>query len=101
VRAIGTKIEDKDYYYYYYYYHTDSEASTYKHASCVKTLRFQKNEDTPVKARSSSISDLHKIIVSPERTLVLPPVFDSDRYEMLSVRLETARLNGVCTIDLI
>jgi hypothetical protein len=54
-----------------------------------------------VNLRSSSTSDLPKKIVSPERALVLPPVFDSDKYEALSVQMETVRLNGVCTIDLI
>jgi hypothetical protein len=64
-------------------------------------LRSARNEDKPVKLRSSSTSDLPKKIVSPERTLVLPPVFDTDKFEALSVQLETVRLNGVCTIDLL
>jgi hypothetical protein len=38
---------------------------------------------------------------SPERALVLPPVSDSDKYEALSVQLETLRLNGVSAIGLI
>jgi hypothetical protein len=42
-----------------------------------------------------------KKTVSLERSLVLPPVFDRDKYEALSVQLETVRLDGVCTIDLI
>jgi hypothetical protein len=54
-----------------------------------------------VKLRSSSTSDLPQKIVSPERTLVLPPVFDTDKFEALSVQLETVYLNGVCTIDLL
>jgi hypothetical protein len=33
--------------------------------------------------------------------LVLPPVFDSDKYGAFSIHLETVRLNEVCTIDLI
>jgi hypothetical protein len=54
-----------------------------------------------VKLRSSSTSDLPKEVVSPERALVLPPVFDSNKYEALRVWLETVRLSGVCIIDLI
>jgi hypothetical protein len=52
-----------------------------------------------VKPRSSSASDLPKKTVSPERALILPPVFDSDKYEALSVQPETVHLNGFCTID--
>jgi hypothetical protein len=47
------------------------------------------------------MSNLPKKIVSPERALVLPPVFDTNKFEGLSVQLKTVRLNGVCTIDLI
>jgi hypothetical protein len=54
----------------------------------------------PVKFCSSSRLDIPKKIVSPERALVLSPVFDSDIYEALSVQLETVRLSGVCAIDL-
>jgi hypothetical protein len=50
---------------------------------------------------SSSTSDLPKKIVSPERASVLPVVFDSDKYEAVSIQLETLRLSGVCTTDLI
>jgi hypothetical protein len=57
-------------------------------------------DDTPVKTRSSSTSDLPKKVVSPERSLVLPPVMDTDRYEALCVQLETVRLNGACALDL-
>jgi hypothetical protein len=46
------------------------------------------------------MSNLPKKIVSLEMTLVLPPVFDSDKYEALSIQLESVRLSGVCTIDL-
>jgi hypothetical protein len=45
--------------------------------------------------------DLLKKIVSPERTLLLSPIFDSNKYEALSVHLETVSLNGICTIGLI
>jgi hypothetical protein len=84
-----------------YAYYTDSGASTYKCAACVKTLPPERYDDTAVKLRSSSTSDHPKKIVSPDRAFVLPPVFDTDKYEALSVQLETGRLNGVCTIDLI
>jgi hypothetical protein len=67
----------------------------------VKSLRLQLNDDTPVKTPSSSTSDLPKKVISPERALVLPPVSDSDKYESLSVQLQTVRLNGVCAIGLI
>lgn len=30
----------------------------------------------------------------------MPTVFDSDKYEELSVQVETVRLNGFCTVDL-
>jgi hypothetical protein len=42
-----------------------------------------------------------KKVISPERSLVLPPVIDSDKYEALCVQLETVRLNGACALDLI
>jgi hypothetical protein len=54
-----------------------------------------------VKIRSSSTSDLPKKVISPERSLVLPPVIDTDKYEALCVQLETVRLNSVCAINLI
>jgi hypothetical protein len=44
------------------------------------------------KPYSSSMSDLPKKVVWPERALLLPPVFDSNTYEILSVQLETERL---------
>jgi hypothetical protein len=47
------------------------------------------------------MSDLPKKIFSPKSALVLRPVFNSGRYEELRVQLETAGLNGVCTIALI
>jgi hypothetical protein len=79
----------------------ESGASTYKCAALDKTLRSQRNDDTPVKPCSSSTSDLPKENVSPDRALFLPPVFKSDKYEALSVQLERIRLNEVCTVDLI
>jgi hypothetical protein len=70
-----------------YQFYTGSGVSTFKCAFCVKALRLQQNDDTPVKTRSSSTSDLPKKVISPERALVLPPVSDSDKYEALSVQL--------------
>ena len=79
----------------------DSGVSTYKCAECVKLLRVQRNDDSPVKTRSASASDAPRKVVSPERSLVLPPVFDTDKFEALSVQVETVRHIGVCTLDLI
>jgi hypothetical protein len=84
-----------------YQFYTGSGVSTFKSASCVKALCLQRNDDTPVKTRSSSTSDLPKKVISPERALALPPISDPDKYEAPSVQLETVRLNGVCAIDLI
>jgi hypothetical protein len=64
-------------------------------------LRAKRNDDTPVKTRSSSTSDLPKKVFSPERSLVLPSATDADKYEAICVHLETFRLNGACTLDLI
>jgi hypothetical protein len=77
-----------------YRYYTNSGVSTYKCTTCVKVLRLQRGDDTPVKTRSSSTSDLPKKVISPERSLVLLPVIDTDRYEALCMQLETVRLNG-------
>ena len=84
-----------------YAYYMDSGVSTYKCAECVKLLRVQRNDDTPVKTRSASASDVPRKVVSPDRSLVIPPVFESDKFEALSVQVETVRLNGVCTLYLI
>jgi hypothetical protein len=66
-----------------------------------KTLRSQGNDYTPVTPLSSSTSVLPKKIVSPERASVMPVVFDSDKYEAVSIQLETLRLNGVRKTDFI
>jgi phosphotransferase system IIB component len=84
-----------------YAYYMDSGVSTFKCAECFKLLRVQCNDDTPVKTHSASASDVPRKVVSPERSLVLPPVFESDKFEALSVQVETVRLNGVCTMYLI
>jgi hypothetical protein len=67
----------------------------------MKVLRLQWSDDTPVKTRLSSTLDFPKKVISPERSLVLPPVMDTDRYEALCMQLETVRLNGACALDLI
>jgi hypothetical protein len=77
-----------------------SGASTYKCAVCAKTLQSERYDDMPVKRRSS-MSDHPKKIILPERELVLPPVFDSNKYEVLSFQLETVHLNGIFTVNLI
>jgi hypothetical protein len=81
-----------------YAVYTDSGASTYKCAAGVKSLRSQRN-DTAVKLRSSSTSDLPKKTVSLEMAFILPPVFDNDKYEALGVQLETVRLYDICITD--
>jgi hypothetical protein len=40
-------------------------------------------------------------VISPERALVLPPIPDGDKYEAQIVQLETIRLNGLSTVDLL
>jgi hypothetical protein len=45
--------------------------------------------------------DLPKESISPERALFLPPGFDSDKYKALRVQLDTVRLTGVYTVDLV
>jgi hypothetical protein len=79
--------------------------STYKCASCVKNLRSLRCDDTPVKTRSvaSEISEAASPVkvISPDRALELPPIFDGDKYEAQIVQLETSRLNGQCTVDVL
>jgi hypothetical protein len=48
--------------------------------------------------RSASTSELEKKVVSPGRDLILPEIANM---ESISVQLETLRLNGVCTNNLI
>jgi hypothetical protein len=59
-------------------YYTKSGVSTYKCLTCMTVLRQQRSDDTPVKTRSSSTSDLPKKVISPERSLVIPSVMDTD-----------------------
>jgi hypothetical protein len=58
------------------------------------------NDDTPVKICSSPTSDFPKKVVSClERSTVLPPVFNADKYGSPCVQSE--HLNGACIIYLI
>jgi hypothetical protein len=52
-----------------YTYYMDSGVSTYKCAECVKLLRVQSNDDTPVKTHSASVPDVPRKVFSPERSL--------------------------------
>jgi hypothetical protein len=54
-----------------------------------------------MKSRSSSTSDLPKKIVSPTRALVLPPVFDTDKYEGLYRPTADSTCQWGCTVNLI
>lgn len=57
-----------------------------------RTLRSTRNAETPVKPQYSlSASDATKNVISPKRELDLPVLTSN---ESLSVKIETARLNG-------
>jgi hypothetical protein len=51
--------------------------------------------------RSSLTTDLPEKKILSRQGISFAPVFDSDKYEELSVQHETVRHNGVFTIDLI
>jgi hypothetical protein len=80
-----------------YSYYMETGISTSK---CV-LLSVEHNDDTPIKAYSASTSDIPRMVLSPERPLVLHPVFESDNFEALRVRAETVRLNGVYATGII
>jgi hypothetical protein len=40
-------------------------------------------------------------VIFPEMALVLPPTFDGDKYEAQIVQLETIRLNGLNSVELL
>jgi hypothetical protein len=40
-------------------------------------------------------------VISPERALVLSPIFDGDKYEVQIVQLETIRLNGLNSVEML
>jgi len=63
-------------------------------------LSVERNDDTPIKACSVSTSDVTRMVLSPERPLVLPPVFESHNFEALRVWVETVCLNGVYATDI-
>ncbi|KDR12811.1 hypothetical protein L798_13273 [Zootermopsis nevadensis] len=76
-----------------------SGVSTFKCVSCCIGSRASRDDNTPVRAtRSASTADLPLKIVSPDRELILPTFKDP---ESLSVQLETVRLNGVNTHNLV
>jgi hypothetical protein len=75
------------------------DKSTLKCAQCVKVLWSSRDENNPIGSiRSTSASELLKKLLSPERELVLPDLKDSDS---LSVQIETVRLNGINTTNLV
>lgn len=73
-----------------YSYYMETKISTSK---CV-LLSVEHNDDTPIKAFSASTSDIPRMVLSPERHLVLSPVFESDNFKALRVKMETVRLSG-------
>jgi hypothetical protein len=79
--------------------------STFKCDSCIKSLRSQRRDDTPVKTRSGSSTLVECAsptkIISPERSLVLPPISDGDKNEAQIVQLETIRLNALNAVELL
>jgi hypothetical protein len=82
-----------------YAFYMSKDESTYKCGECVKELRTVRNEDTPIRTlRSASTSELEKKVVSPGRDLMLPEIAN---VELVSIQLETIRLNSVCTNNLI
>jgi hypothetical protein len=54
-----------------YTYYMDSEVSTYKCAECVKLLRVHRNDDTSVKTRSASASDVPRRISPGPRLCIV------------------------------
>jgi hypothetical protein len=79
--------------------------STYKCVTCVKSQRSLRSDDTPVKTRTAvpaTTEDSSPVkVISPDRALELPPIFEGDKYEAQLVQLETIRLNGQCAVDLL
>jgi hypothetical protein len=81
------QVSDTEYTFYMANYE-----SPYKCGACVKQLRPVSDENTPIRSlRFVSI-------VSPDRELILPPLKDNI---LLIVQLETVRLYGVCTENMI
>jgi hypothetical protein len=84
-----------------YAYYTVAGVPTYRGDAYAKSFRSQRNDDTPVKRPSSSTSDLPEKSCLSRQGISFAPVFDSDKYEALSVQLKTGRHNGIFTTDLI
>jgi hypothetical protein len=55
-------------------------------------LSVEHHDDTTVKAGSASTSDIPRLVLFPERPFVLPPVFESEKFEALRVQVDTVRL---------
>lgn len=78
---------------------TPTKKSSYKCVARTKLLRSTRNDETPAKhQRSLSASDAIKKVIPPERQLNLPELTSN---ESLSVQIETVRLNGQNTINLV
>jgi hypothetical protein len=55
-----------------------------------------------VKTRSVAPKAVSPVkVISSDRALKLPPIFDGDKYEAQIVQLETIRLNGQCAVDIL
>jgi hypothetical protein len=67
----------------------------YKCAACLKSLHMKWNDDMVTKLRLLSTS-IYLRNPSHLRGHILPPGFHSDKYEALSVQLETVHFKGVC-----
>jgi len=78
---------------------TSSGESSYKCVARKKHLRSTRNNDTPDKPqRSLSASDATKKVIFPERQLNLPELTSN---EFLSVQIETLRITGQTTVNLV
>jgi hypothetical protein len=74
---------------------------TYRCVSCVVASRATRDENIPIRnLRSASTSKLPMKVVSPERELILPNLKDPESLS-ISVQLETVRLNGASTHNLV
>jgi hypothetical protein len=72
--------------------------SSYKCLACTKLLRSTRNDETPVKLQHSISIGYYKVI-SPDRQLSLPELPSNG--SPLHVQIETLRLNGQATINLV
>ena len=76
-----------------YNYLIQDGISTYKCNNCVASCRKDRNDDTPVKSVSP------KKLITPGWDLVLLTLEPRDNH-ILSVQLETLRLNGISTMEM-